>query len=448
MYRNGIAGVVGLLVLHVTAALAQDIHGRIEIQDVFATEDTNSLSALLGERTRQDLLGDVRLTWEPHWDRWSFMLHYELSADTGDTPTLTARRAALRVFPTPPPLTWWNLSDTFISNAHVLATERIDRLAVGYADAHLVLRIGRQALTWGDGLVFRPMDLFDPFAPYATDTEFKPGTDMAYAQWLFDDGSDLQFVAVPRPARTGGEPTSNASSFALHFNTAIGPLQTTWLLSRDHSDWVAGIGVHGTLGEASWNAEIIPTFVHDQSSLPPELANILAEIENATPPFGNAGIIPAVVHDGPTLTSGLANISDGTTLFGRDVTLFAEYYRNGFGLAARRYALIDLPEPLLDHLTRGQVFDTGRDYLAAGAMLQCTALLQVNPTLIANLDDGGLYGLVQGTYSLRENLNLVAGTEFPIGPSGTEFGGIPLVPHVPFYVDQPLLLYVELRQYF
>ncbi len=63
------------------------------------------------------------------------------------------------------------------------------------------------------------MDLFDPFAPDATDTEYKPGTDMLYGQYLFDDGSDLQAVIVPRPAHRGGGLTGNASSFALRFHT-------------------------------------------------------------------------------------------------------------------------------------------------------------------------------------------------------------------------------------
>jgi hypothetical protein len=453
-------------------SLAQEVHGRVEIQDVYASETPRSLSAVLDESSRRDFLGDFRVTWEPKWHDWSFAAAYEVNGDSGDTPALTAYRAALGVFsvslletvrnlsetfaddrtltaiqrldrlwlgysdghvlssadhdmlatysaalglfPVPPPATWWNLSNTFIDDLHMTATQRLDRLWIGYSSNHLVLRIGRQALTWGSGLVFRPMDLFDPFAPNATDTEYKPGMDMVYGQWLFDDGSDLQFIAVPRPARVGGGLTSNASSLALHFNTTIGGMQTTWIVARDRRDWVAGVGINGELGQATWNAEIVPTFV----------------------------------HGGQILTSGIVNISDATTIFGRDVTLFAEYYRNGFGLAARRYALIDLPAPLRDRLVRGQVFDTGRDYLAAGAQLQWSPLFQVNPTLIANLDDRGFYGVVQGIYSLRENLNFIVGSQIPIAPSGTEFGGLPLIQCFPIFVEQPKLVYVQLRQYF
>jgi hypothetical protein len=401
-------------VLAALPAGAEDIHGRVDLGGQYAAENSQSLSAALGERTRADVLGDARLTWEPRWGAWSFALAYQLTADEGDTPALTMRSRALGIFPPAPPATWWNLSDTFIASSHLTATQRIDRLSIGYTGANFVLRLGRQALTWGGGLVFRPMDLFDPFAPGAIDTEYKPGTDMAYGQWLFDDGSDVQLVIVPRPARKGGEPASNASSFAVRSHVAFGGLQTTWLVARDHGDWVAAVGLDGSLGGATWNAELIPTFV----------------------------------RGGRALTSVILNISDATILFGRDATVFAEYYRNGFGLSSRGYALDDLPGPLTDRLLRGQVFNTGRDYLAAGATLQWTPLLQIGPTLITNIDDGSFYGIVQATYSLRQDLNLVAGAQIPVGAPRTEFGGIPLMGNSAPYYEQTNVVYLQLRQYF
>ena len=395
-------------------ATAQDIHGRIELQDVGAFENGNSLDSLLGYRDRNDGLADVRLVWEPHYDRWGAGFAYELTADYGDSVALTDRVSSLGVLPAPPANNWWNLKNTFVHDTRLIATQHIDRLWVGYADSHLVIRLGRQALTWGSGLVFHPMDLFNPWAPNATDVEYKLGTDMIYGQWLFDDGSDLQVVIVPRPETLGGALTSNTSSYALHYHTDIGPLHSTWLVARDRADWTAAAGLNGTLMDATWNAEIIPT----------------------------------AVRDGSTLVSGVANISDATNIYDHDVTLFAEYYRNGFGVAQRRYALVDLPAPLRSRLLRGQVFDTGRDYLAAGATVQCTALLQFNPTLISNLDDGGFFGIVQATYSLKDDLNLVVGGQIPLAPTNTEFGGLPVIEQFPIYIEQPRQVYVQLRQYF
>lgn len=396
------------------AAQAEPVHGRVQFQDVYAWDGPQSVGAALDARNRNDVLGDLRLSWKPRWDNWHFDVAWRVGFDAGDTPRFTVREAALGVLPPAPPSTWWDLTSGLIDQAHFTAAQRVDRLSIGYTGAHVVVRAGRQALTWGAGLVFRPMDLFDPFAPDATDTEYKPGTDMVYGQYLFDDGSDLQLVVVPRPAHRGGGLTSNASSFALHFHTTLGSLQTTWLIARDHGDMVLGVGINGSLGGATWNTEAIPT----------------------------------IVKGGGTYTSVLLNISNAGTLWERDVTYFAEYYRNGFGVDRARYALSTLPAPLVNRLLRGQVFDTGRDYLAAGAQIQWTPLLQISPTLIANLDDTSLYAIAQTTYSLNDNLNLIVGAQVPIGPANSEFGGIPLAPKLPVYLAPSSRFYLQIRQYF
>ena len=407
-------GLLCCALLAAGAAQAEPVHGRIQIQDVFAQDDAQSLANALGARTRNDVLADLRLSWSRRWDAWHLDAAYRVGFDAGDSPRLSALEKALGVISDAPPPTWWNLSNTFIDDRYLTASQRIDRLSIAYTSTHWVVRAGRQALTWGAGLVFRPMDLFDPFAPDATDTEYKPGTDMLYGQYLFDDGSDLQAVLVPRQAHIGGGLTGNASSFALRLHTTIGDYQTTWLIARDHGDMVAAVGINGALGGATWNAEIVPTFV----------------------------------KNGGTYVSAVANISNAGTLAGRDITYFAEYFRNGFGLGARHYALADLPAPLVGRLLRGQVFNTGRDYVAAGAQYQWTPLLQISPTLIANLDDRSFYLLAEATYSLSDNLNLIVGGQMPIGPARTEFGGLPLFAAAPPYLTQPARAYIQLRHYF
>ena len=202
--------------------------------------------------------------------------------------------------------------------------------------------------------------------------------------------------------------------FALLFHTALGPWRTSFLAAQDHGDTVAALGVSGALGGATWNAELVPTHVNDDR----------------------------------TYVSALANISDAFTLAGRDATAFAEYYRNGFGLDDRHYSVTGLPAPLTDRLLRGQVFNTGRDYLSLGGTLQWTPLLEIAPTLIANLNDGSFYALGEATWSLEDNLNLIAGAQLPIGPADTEFGGLPVTGAGAPYAEQPTRVYLQLRRYF
>src|SRR5436190_6089933 len=156
---------IAILWMASATAQAADVHGRLELQDFAAFARSDSLDALLGARDRNDVAGNLRLTWEPQWDSWTFTLHYLLQADYGDSVRLARARAGL--IPAPPS-TLLDLTSLLYDHANLKSEQSIDRLSIGYAAEDLVVRIGRQALTWGGGLVFRPMDLFDPFAPNAT----------------------------------------------------------------------------------------------------------------------------------------------------------------------------------------------------------------------------------------------------------------------------------------
>jgi hypothetical protein len=403
---------LGAALLAASPARAEPIHGRAQLQGVIAFDRTGSLAAELDAKSRGDVLGDLRLSWSPRAGDWSFDAAYVVSFDAGETPQLT--RAENALLPPPPPATWLGLTDSLADSRKFTAIQRIDRLSITYTSESLVLRAGRQALSWGAGLVFHPMDLVDPFAPDATDIEYKPGADMLYAQVLFADGSDLQGVIVPRTAHPGGPLEADASSFALHGRTSIGRVGATALVARDHGDITAGLALDGPLGRASWSVELVPTFV----------------------------------RDGSTHVSLLANISNAGKLWGHDVNYFAEYYHNGFGVNGSGATLAGLPAPLADRLQRGQLFDAGRDYLALGAQVQWTPLLTVNPTAISNLGDGSLYLLAEASWSLGDNLALNLGGQLPVGSSGSEFGGIPLSPADPATLGPPARLYLQLRRYF
>jgi len=401
------------LVLAGTGARAQsmDLHGRLELQDAGEFSRDDSLQSALGAREANAALADLRLIWDPSWDRWSLAIDGLVTAQNG--PDVRVARAETGLLPIPPP-TWFDLSRNIVNRGPTVIAAGLDRLSLAYSAPETVVRVGRQALTWGSGLVFRPMDLFDPFSPSATDTEYKPGVDMVYVQRLFADGSDLQLVVAPRPPRFGAAPAANDSSAALHYQTVLLGHRTSWLLARDHGDWVGALGVNGALKGATWNLEVVPTGVRREG----------------------------------VRVSGVANISDALTLFGRNATVFGEYFRNGFGAGGGAIDYAGLPPDLKDRLARGQVFDVRRDYLAGGLTLEVNPLFTLSPTLIADLDDGSLFLLAAGTWSLGDNLTLIAGAQAPIGRSGSEFGGVPLTAGGAVLLAPPGRVYLQLRRYF
>ncbi len=132
------------------------VHGRIELQEAALYTPSDSIYASAGPRDGDDSLANLRLIWEPTWDRWGFSLHDVVTVEDG----LIARdaRAEAALLPAPP-ATLLNLTKTFEQGDQTLGTQQIDRLALSYTAPDFVLRIGRQALSWGSGFVFRPMDL-------------------------------------------------------------------------------------------------------------------------------------------------------------------------------------------------------------------------------------------------------------------------------------------------
>ena len=289
---------------------------------------------------------------------------------------------------------------------------RIDRGWVGYSTPSTVIKIGRQALTWGHGLVFRPMDLFNPFAPDATDTSYKPGTDMLYGQYLFSGGSDVQFLAVPRKD-ADGKFDSNESSYAVKGFWRTGGVETDIFAARDHGEDVLAGGASGPVGGALWKADVVLTFE----------------------------------GDGGTALSGVGSFQNSWNWRNRPVTGFVEYYHNGFGVSDRRPGA-ELPTDLTERIARGQVFTTGRDYLAVGATVAWTPLLQVAPTIIVDLNDRSTLAIASVDYNLSDKMSLVAGAQVPVGPRRTEFGGREVSAGTDEYSRPPARLFVRLERYF
>ena len=410
--RTALAAAAAALFLSAPAFAEDDLSARLELTGRGVTNKANSLDAFLGHQTFFDLHGNARVMWEPSFEDFDFTLHYKASVQAGQSVDLANKTAALS--PAPPPPTLFDLKGTLISTPDLMVTHEIDRLALGYSAPNFVVRGGRQALTWGAGLVFHPLDLVDPFAPNAVDTEYKPGVDMLYGQYLFDDGSNLEAIAVPRAATYNAVPTWLDSTFALRYNAWFEDIGTSLSLARDRGDTALGIGVSGPLGDATWNAELMPTFL----------------------------------RGGGTRISALANISTGFMLGDRNATAFAEYFHNGFGVSGSGTPLAALPADLSARVARGQLFTTSRDYLAAGMTVEVTPLVTASPSVIVNLNDFSVDLAGQVNWSLGDNTNLIFGANIPLGNDGTEFGGRALAAGSATYAAPAKTAYVQLRQYF
>ena len=406
-----------LLWLWATTASAQlPFQGHIKLQAASARSADDSLESTLGKKVLNDYSLDLRLKNSYQWRAWQAEVHYQLERLQGDSAALHDKlKSTLPAFHAERNQTqWWSLSRTLEDSQQRYMVQRLARLSMGYANENLVLRLGRQALSWGQGQMFNPLDLFDPFAPDANDKDYKPGADMLYGQWLFADGSDLQSVIVPRRNPVTATVESQQSSMAIKWLTFWQPLQIDLMAARHYRDKVLGIGLSGAWHEAVWRMNLVPTWL-DQ---------------------------------GGSQTSVVINLSHAWQWVEKNVNGTLEYFHNGFGQSGADYTLSTLSPALTQRLARGEVFNTGQNYLAAQLSIEWTPLLTLTPLGIVNLNEGSSLWVGQANYSLSQNTNLKLGFNFGLGAKGTEFGGLRLTPTSDTYYHQPRQVYCRLEWFF
>jgi hypothetical protein len=412
------APLVGLLAASATwgGAGAQAVHGHVKTQAEYLRGASDSLATSLGYRDAQATSLDLRVSGKLAKGHFTFDGDYVLLAAAGRAVELERELAKLEpdLYVDRSATQWLPLDDAITATQRTQAVHSLDRLSMTYSSERWVFKLGRQASSWGDGIVFRPLDLFDPFAPDAEDTSYKPGIDGVYAQRLFKDGSDVAVLTVPRRDPASGHLTSAQSSLAVKWHGFAKNVELNALAARDYRDTVLGLGASGALGQGVWRVNVVPT----------------------------------LLDAGGVKTSLVANVEHAWQWHDRNVSGFVEYFRNGFGRSDRDYTPADLSPDLVARLARGQAFDTGRNYVAAGLRVQWTPLLETDPVLIVNANDQSTLFLVQGSYSVTQNVTLDFGLRSAGGILGTEFGGLRSTPAGGPFATPPTRLFARVAVYF
>ncbi|MGB7451414.1 MAG: hypothetical protein WBM36_04725 [Lysobacterales bacterium] len=309
---------------------------------------------------------------------------------------------------------WFNLTHALHDKGKNATLVRLDRLTVGYTGDKTVVRFGRQAISWGNGLLFTPMDILNPFDPAAVDREYKTGDDMLYGQYLLDNGNDVQAVGVVRRNPVNGDIEYDQSSLAVKYHGFWGSNEFDVLLAEHYGETVLGLGASTDRGGAVWRADLV---------------------------WNDTGSNYVI--------SGVAGVSYSGVSADRNWTGFLEYYYNGFGMADGDYsaaALAENPE-LLKRLARGEVFNLGRHYLGASVTVEMTPLLNLTPNMFINLTDPSALAQLVLSYDWKQDIQLLAALNLPIGPDGSEYGGIDSV-RPGLYISTGPSLFVQLAWYF
>jgi hypothetical protein len=364
-------------------ALETEFGGHTKLRVVGQAYPADSAYRQLAGPDSVDASAVLRLNFGASAGRWTFDSAYQLLGIRADTLALTPLPADERRL--------FGLTDVISSDDDSALLQRLDRLWVGYASEKAVARFGRQALSWGNGLAYAPMDLVNPFDPASVDTEYKAGDDMLYLQYLQDNGNDVQAAWVLRRNPATGDVDSNESTVAAKYHGFAGAAEFDLLAAESYGDAVLGAGISRGIGGAVWSADLVLTKTERDSYL-----------------------------------QVVSNLLYSWTWAGRNMSGGLEYYFNGFGQRHGRYdpaSLADNPD-LVTRLVRGELFGLGRHYVAGNVLVELSPLWTVTPTLLVNIEDPSALLQFISSYSLGDNLAFLASLDLPIGRSGSEFGGI------------------------
>lgn len=402
---------------HASAA-SWNVKGHSKYRYFYTHYDDDAWFSQWDAQDTSDHFLDIRLMADKRWDQWDANIHYQLTGLSSDT--LKAARAAPQTASIFAPgvisdkSRLFNLTHVFHDEDGQILLHRLDRLTVGYTGRSLVVRLGRQAVSWGNGLLYNPVDMFNPFAPDAVDKDYKTGDDLAYGQWLFASGDDVQGVMVPRRNRNTGKVEADYSSLAAKYHGFIGGKEYDLLAARHYGDNLIAAGA-----AMDWLGTVVR-------------GDVLA------------------THTGShTVMSAVANISYSWVWFEKNLSGSLEYFYNGFGQNANNYspeALADNPQ-LVDRIQRGELYTLGKHYLGASVSLETTPLTLLNTNLFVNAADPS--ALLQLVYNVdwHQDLTVFAGFSVPMGSDGSEFGGIPSgTPGV--YFSSGNAVFAQLAYYF
>ncbi len=404
---------------------ANDWGGHVNIQGSYLDDDETSPLTVFGDEKRWDGNLDLRLTNRLDLGGWfEFEIHYQAAYVTGDT--YHSVRNMKGFLPVPPSAVipgfeasdsrrLFDFSSTVHEGSHDLAWHRLDRLSFAVKQENFQARLGRQAVTWGNGLVFNPMDLVNPFSPTDTVRDYKTGDDMLFLAVEPDADWNVQAAVVPRRDPVSGDVDKNSATVAVKGHAMIGNGEADLMAARHAGENMMGLGFAQNAGQALFRFDVLYSTLDRGWS-------------------GDQGYVTLV-----------ANLDRSWVFRGRNMAGFLEYHHNGLGHHNMAHALVDAD--LAERISRGEMTFLGRNYLGAQLRVELHPLVQFTFGLIESLDR--FTGIVQPRFliDLSQNSTLQIGGTFFHGEKGTEFGGIP-IPGTGFTLSQGDSVYLIAGYYF
>ena len=403
-----------------------EFSGRVRIRARVSWPEDGSFFEIVDTDTNGDANAEIRLMSKLYFDNWGYLdTQYEAIIAGGETRQKFeelkrrfpgfARGGFLPGEPLEDDRRLLDMTKIVSETDTRVMSHRIDRLALTLLPEWGTVRVGRQVITWGNGFLFNPMDLFNPFAPTDIERDYKIGDDMATIQFPVGDAGDLEFLYVPRRDPDDHDVEwDSESSYAGKYHFAVGTTELDLLAARHFEDFVVGVGAAGYLWDAVWRSDATWTFLDDGQR-----------------------------RDG--YLSFVANMDYSWVWREKNYYGFVEFYYNGLGENDPADAFTN-PD-VIERIERGELFTLGHAYLTGTVQVELHPLFNTFVTVINNLNDPS--GIIQprANWDFREDAQLTFGFNVAYGEDGTEFGGFD-IPGTDLLTTAPDTAFIWLTYYF
>ncbi len=371
-----LAVVLAILQLAATAALALDlplpgertlrVHGYYKNFLLGVDAKIPQLKSGVSDLNRARLMLDSEL-----FDNWELSVHYEMIAEIN--PLLgEGGFFELRDRPGLTSLSW-----TIERNDDVNWFHEIDRLQVRGRFEWGDVTVGRQAIGWGVGLIWAPLDLLAGFSPVQIDREYRLGVDAI--RTIIPLGSFTEVEAIYAFYDT----SFDQQVAALRWRTTFPEIGTDvgLIAGKYFEDVVVGALIAGELGGAGVHSSINFTHNYGDDIGPTDFVRLVAGVDYRFP---------------------------------HDVVGLVEYYFNGWGASQPSQYLSRLPA---ERLQRGELFNVGRHYLGFSVDWEAHPLVHLLGRGQTNLTDPSAQIGPAVIISISDESQLEAGAFLAIGPT-------------------------------
>ena len=264
----------------------------------------------------------------------------------------------------------------------------IDRAQLTYKRDSFRASLGRFPNSWGRGLVFHPLDVFNAFAPTLVDREFKRGNDSLLIEYAFKGGSEFQVLTTVRKRLVEIRRPSN--TFAMKYSIPIGMAEFETVGAIHYGDEIFGFSTALPVADIVLRSDLVRTCL-DQADC----------------------------H-----ISGVLNIDYTFSLLGSPIYIFGEYFYNGIGVKDLSPGYSALSKAHTRRLGRGDLFSLGKNLFAVGAHVSWHPLWNQTITVLTNTNDKSALLQTYLTFAPTDHANVNFGVRLPFADTNEEFGAL------------------------